>query len=247
MPLTDQDLISKFKLKPSDRILDIGGGSKQHDQINIHTLVDILPPEKAPYTYASKLKARHFVQLNIETDPLPFSDNHFDFVLCTHTLEDLHSPLHIIKEMSRVGKKGYIATPSRGIDMVFTDFDITNWLTGARRVPGLAHHKWFFENKKGVLHLTPKNYPLLYSPEFQYINWSGPEECQYSWQKQINIKYDPKLDIDIHLLIKNYRRFISQNQNHMRKATTNIFIDDPITIAKAYLKLLLKRGVGFRQ
>ncbi|MBM3546234.1 MAG: class I SAM-dependent methyltransferase [Alphaproteobacteria bacterium] len=55
-------------------------------------------------------------------DRLPYGDKSFDFVYCRHVVEDLDDPLHLCREMMRVGRRGYIETPSplaevcRGID-----------------------------------------------------------------------------------------------------------------------------------
>ena len=121
MPLSDQQIIEKFNIKPSDRILDVGGSMKQHQEIKIHTLVDIIRPEGAPYG-RSKLKAKNFVRLDITREKFPFKDKEFDFCICTHTLEDLTTPFLVIDEMSRVAKRGLIVTPSMGADTVFATF-----------------------------------------------------------------------------------------------------------------------------
>src|SRR5687768_10284392 len=142
MLLTDLEIIKKLKIKSTDRVLDIGGSMRQHEFIKIDTLADILPPEEAPY-WPTKLSANKFVKVDITKSKLPFKDKEFDVCLCTHTLEDLPSPFLVIEEMSRVAKRGLIVTPSMGQDMVFLPIDYTDWLTGARRVPGHAHHKWF--------------------------------------------------------------------------------------------------------
>ncbi len=144
--LTDEELIARFHIKLTDKVLDVGGSAKQHDLITINTIIDIVEPENTPYKQ-SNLTAKEFVKLDLNKDKFPFKDKEFDFVLCTHTLEDIDTPFLALEEMSRIGKRGYIATPSRGKDSEFSHFDITDWLTGPRRVAGLAHHQWFFENK----------------------------------------------------------------------------------------------------
>lgn len=128
MSLTDRRIIQRLKIKSRDRVLDVGGSMKQHGELQIDTLVDIISPEEAPYT-PSELKAKHFVKLDITHQKLPFENKEFDVCLCTHTLEDLPSPFSAIAEMSRVAKRGLIITPSMGTDMVFSHIDFTNWLT----------------------------------------------------------------------------------------------------------------------
>ncbi len=56
------------------------------------------------------------------SEKLPFADKEFDFVFARQIAEDLYDPFHFCEEMSRVGKRGYIETPSpmaemgRGVD-----------------------------------------------------------------------------------------------------------------------------------
>jgi len=181
--LSDREIINRFKVKSTDRVLDIGGSMKQRQEIKVDTLVDIIRPEKAPYS-ASRLLANRFIELDVTRQKMPFKDKEFDFCLCSHTLEDLTYPFLVIEEMSRVAKRGLIITPSMGDDMVFSHIDFTDWLSGARRLPGGAHHKWFFikENKK--LRVIPKNYPILYTRDFQVIRWKGEDEMILYWERK---------------------------------------------------------------
>ena len=241
--LTDLEIITKFNIKKTDKILDVGGAMKQHTDIKIDTLVDILQPEDAPYT-ASKLLAKKFIKLDITRDKLPFADKSFDFCLCSHTLEDLYNPFLIINEMSRVAKRGYISTPSMGQDMVFSRLDITDWLTGTVRVPGLSHHKWFFVKEGNILKVIPKNYGILYSSRFHLVNWRGENETEYYWEGKINFKQ--VTDLNIHALIDKYEKYLSKNKNKYLKGKPIIFLDNPLMILKAYTKLFLKRGEGYK-
>ena len=243
MPLTDKQIIEKFKIRTSDKILDVGGSMKQHREINIDTLVDIIRPEDAPYG-RSKLKAKNFVRLDITREKFPFKDKEFDFCICTHTLEDLTTPFLAIDEMSRVAKRGLIITPSMGFDMVFSHLNFTDWLTGARRVPGLGHHKWFFSNKSGKMAIIPKNYPLLYSGEFRFVKWLGEEEFIYYWEGKID--YQEVNDLDFHKLIGEYRKFVRTNREKLYKGLVLFYLDNPFYYLKEFFKLLLGKGEGFR-
>lgn len=53
---------------------------------------------------------RPFVMGDISA--LPFLDNSFDFVYCSHVLEHTNNPEIAMKELMRVGKRGYIELPS---------------------------------------------------------------------------------------------------------------------------------------
>jgi SAM-dependent methyltransferase len=67
--------------------------------------------------------------------PFPFPDKMFDFVVCSHTLEDVRDPLKVCSEIIRVGRAGYIETPSRLGESIM-DFD---------KLVGGSHHRWLVE------------------------------------------------------------------------------------------------------
>jgi len=152
-------------------------------------------------------------------------------------LEDVIDPRNALEEMSRVAKKGVIYTPSRGFDMTFTHYDITDWGTGGRRVPGFAHHHWFFETENSRLIITPKNYPLLYSTHFQFIRWTGPVENEFAWAGKIN--YRVFASTSFHDLIDNYQEFVFQSRSYLSRGKVLIWIDNPLTISKAIIKKIL--------
>lgn len=241
--LSDWEIIEKFKIKEGDRVLDIGGSMKQHDLIRVDTLVDLIRPEEAPYT-ASKLLARKYVRVDVTKEKLPFADKEYDFCLCTHTLEDLYNPFLLLDEMPRVAKRGLVTTPSMGKDMVYSRFDITNWMTGVVRTPGLSHHKWFFVKEGKLLKIIPKNYGILFSSQFHLVRWIGADETNFYWQNKI--EYMQVSDLNIHDLIDEYIRYLSANKAKYKKGTPVVFTDNPLVILKAYTKLILKKGKGFK-
>jgi ubiquinone/menaquinone biosynthesis C-methylase UbiE len=243
MLLTDGEIIKNLKIEPTDRVLDIGGSMMQHGEIEIDTLADIIRPEQAPYG-ASKLLAKKFIKADLTRGVLPFKDKEFDVCLCTHVLEDLPTPFPIMDEMSRVAKRGLIVTPSMGKDMEFGPIDFTDWLTGARRVPGEAHHKWFFVKIGDHLKVIPKNYPILYTKEFQIVRWTGEKEMEYYWQVKIN--YSEFSGLNIHKLIDEYKSYTDKNEKNIKIGTAVVFLDNPFNFAKAFAKKLLKRGPGYK-
>ncbi len=243
MLLTDEEIIKILKIKKTDRVLDIGGSMRQHAEIKIDTLADLIRPEESPYS-PSTLSAKNFVKVDITRGHLPFGDKEFDVVLCTHTLEDLPSPFLAIREMERVGKRGLIVTPSMGEDMKFLPVDFTDWRTGARRMPGQAHHKWFFVKEGGGLKIIPKIYPILYTSQFQITDWKGEAEMVFAWEEKIKFEEFP--GINIHAIIDEYKRFVKKNKKFITIGTALIFVDNPLAVLKAFLKIFLRRGEGFK-
>lgn len=116
--------------------------------------------------------------------PWPFPDKTFDFVVCSQMLEDVRDPVRACAEMIRVGRAGYIETPSRLMEHVL----------GLER-PGMAgycHHRWLvqiegatvsFRHKPHFLHTSSRYYvPRSYLrrvPEprgYNYLFWNGSFE-----------------------------------------------------------------------
>ena len=243
MFINDSEIIHKLGIKSSDRVLDVGGSMKQHDEIKVDTIADIIRPEESTY-YPSKLLAKHFVKVDITREKLPFKDKEFDVVLCTHTLEDLPTPFPVLSEIQRVGKRGLIATPTMGWDMTFGPINYTDWLTGARRMPGEAHHKWFFINDGKKLRILPKIYSVLFTPDFQIVKWSGKKEMLYFWKDKI--EYEELLGLNIHNVIDEYEKFMNTNRKYIKRGSAVIFLDSPFNFVKAFAKLIFKKGPGYR-
>lgn len=95
-------------------------------------------------------KPFHVIDLNC--DRLPYEDQSVDFVYCRHTLEDLDNPLHLLKEIQRVAKHGWLETPSpicevsRGVDAP----------GASHQGKGYNHHRNILWSNGQVIHVAPK-------------------------------------------------------------------------------------------
>jgi ubiquinone/menaquinone biosynthesis C-methylase UbiE len=91
----------------------------------------------------------------------PFSDKSFDFIVCSHLLEDVRDPISVCRELCRVGKAGYIETPSR-IREIFCKERLlfAKYLTGAIPEIGFYQHRWFVEAEGHHLRFTAKTAAL---------------------------------------------------------------------------------------
>ncbi len=74
-----------------------------------------------------------------------------DFILCTHTLEDIRDPVYVIERLQDVAKAGYISTPNKFAEMSHVD---------SHFFLGWSHHRWLFSLVKSgndwVLYFIPK-------------------------------------------------------------------------------------------
>lgn len=156
------------QLPPNARILDAGGWAFP-SPLATH-VIDLLPWE----TRRRKLQLERLAdeQFSKETwtqadfcSPefkIPYEDKFFDFAICSHTLEDLHSPIFLIRELNRTARAGYIEVPSRF-------YEQTIGIAGpSARYPGQNHHKWIVDEDDGVLVFFDKA-ESLHGPPSQYL------------------------------------------------------------------------------
>jgi ubiquinone/menaquinone biosynthesis C-methylase UbiE len=126
-------------------VLDIGGWWQPFPRADY--VLDAQPfhtrnQGKSPFTGPERFTPETWIVSDVNS-MLPFKDKEFDFVICSHVLEDIRDPIHLLKEISRVGKAGYVECPSRFYESI-------NGLEG-RGYVGLYHHRWFVELDEGGL------------------------------------------------------------------------------------------------
>ncbi len=113
-----------FEVKPGDKVLDLGSGNNPFP-LATH-LVDLFEQDNF-HRGGEKLTRddRPLLIANIES--LPFKDKEFEFVYCSHLLEHVDDPKRACEELIRVGKRGYIETPTRLSDMMFNFSYLHRW------------------------------------------------------------------------------------------------------------------------
>jgi SAM-dependent methyltransferase len=114
-----------FDIEPGQRVLDVGSGGYPFPYATVLTdrLVDDSPSRRERLVTMNKL----FVVSDVQE--LPFGNKSFDFVYCSHMLQCVKDPLAACREVMRVGKRGYIETPTLGKDTLFA------WARGLRMWP----------------------------------------------------------------------------------------------------------------
>jgi SAM-dependent methyltransferase len=115
-----------FNIKGNERVLDIGSGAYPFPYAT--HLADLYPKETTHRNEPLARDGRPFKVCNIES--LPYHDKEFDFVYCSHILEHVNDPARACEEIMRVGKRGYIETPTRMSDIMLNFTSLQN------------HHKW---------------------------------------------------------------------------------------------------------
>ena len=98
-----------FSLPRSYRVLDVGGGHYPHPRADI--VVEKYLDDNT-HRSGNVMKVAHQEVIHADGENLPFGDKEFDFVFCNHVLEHVEDPEKFVREIVRVGKSGYIETPS---------------------------------------------------------------------------------------------------------------------------------------
>lgn len=113
----------KFEIRPGDLVLDIGSGSDPFP-LATHLADRFLEPTE--HRDGALITNKPLVAADV--DALPFRNKSFDFVYCAHILEHVADPVRACSEIMRVGKRGYIETPTMAEDILFAfTRDIHKW------------------------------------------------------------------------------------------------------------------------
>jgi Methyltransferase domain len=175
-------------LGPDDVLLDIGGWGKPLTRAD--WVMDLMPYEtRGLYGQDGPPPERFsrdtWIQRDIcDREPYPFEDEQLDFVVCSHTLEDVRDPIWVCSEMVRIAKAGYVEVPSR-LEEQSSGFQ-GPWV-------GWGHHRWLIDVTDGRMEFVFKHHVLHnresdhFPPGFQQalapeqrvrtLWWEGSFEC----------------------------------------------------------------------
>ncbi|MBI3725227.1 class I SAM-dependent methyltransferase, partial [bacterium] len=126
-----------FEIAPGERVLDIGSGNNPFPKAT--HLADMYGSDnkhRGGQDIALLRDQRPLVFCDVEA--LPFRDGAFDFVYCSHVLEHVDDPVRACREIVRVGRRGYLETPTRVSDVMFN-------------FTRIRHHKWHVSAVGGTL------------------------------------------------------------------------------------------------
>lgn len=103
----------------------------------------------------------------------------FDFLVCTHTLEDISAAVMVCGMFSKIAKQGFIAIPSKYQELARHE--------GPWR--GYIHHRWIYDVVNGKFIGYPKQPFLEHISEVdEWVNKNSHinrEELQFFWKGEI--------------------------------------------------------------
>lgn len=136
-----QSRLFDFPIRQGDKVLDVGSGNVPFPRAT--ALADLTTSDHGYGRAGEPFKEIDGVPVyECAVERMPFEDDEFDFVYCSHTLEHVDDPERACREISRVGKRGYAETPTPAKDL---------WFATARS----SNHKWKVELDGDALRFTP--------------------------------------------------------------------------------------------
>lgn len=168
------------------KTLDIGGSYNFWSYPECLFLADLIEVKYAPEGFDnSKIKYFPFNIQNEKTwdELLNFVENNgkFDYIICSHTLEDIIVPTKLLDLLPKLGKMGYIAIPSK-----YNEFK--KLYNNPYR--GNAHHKQIIDIKNDEIIIYPKySFIEVYNSTNKILEQDQGEELCMFWSEQIPYKY----------------------------------------------------------
>ena len=140
-------------------VLDVGSGDKPHWRADV--LLDWLPGKDSAAQRSGYESARITRPLfHGDAANMPFADQVFDYVICSHLLEHVLDPAAVLEEMMRVAKAGYIEVPE----------------AASAKIVDFPTHLWWVRLLDGVLDFEPKQ-TRAFDPEIEaYLERSGLQQ-----------------------------------------------------------------------
>jgi hypothetical protein len=162
-------------IEPHHLVLDIGGWARPFNRAN--WVLDAEPFDTRGYYGANRpaqggdreffTKDTWVVRDICEHTPYPFADKQFDYVTCSHVLEDVRDPLWVCSEMRRIAKRGYIEMPSREAESCRgTEPNQVGW----------SHHRWYHRIHSHWRLSFPSSHLRSLSQERQ-VQWLFWDDC----------------------------------------------------------------------
>lgn len=183
-------LSSKFdKNIKNYRILDIGAGANPWSIEWLTHVADVFTDPEYINNFNENIKIFN-VDIN---DPRDWEvilkdveeNGKFDFIICSHTLEDVNNPKIACEMINKIATSGYISMPSKYAELFTFEYKADC------RLPykGYHHHRWIYQIKDNVLIGFPKMNFYDYVPfHFNQENAYGTE-IAFIWEGKFDYEF----------------------------------------------------------
>jgi glycosyltransferase involved in cell wall biosynthesis len=140
-------------IHPDWLVLDVGSGHRPNKRADV--LIDSEMGETIHRSGKTAISPKGKQMMVADALLMPFADKQFDYVIASHIAEHVDDPLQLCKEISRVGKRGYIECPGP-LDEFFLNEPFHKWIVKKNG------NTLFFKEKKNFKPFSPLIYGLYY-------------------------------------------------------------------------------------
>ena len=180
-------VIEQKKLNKNFKVIDVGGTMTGWSKDIIDALVDIQIPEKTN-TKTFKINISDEDEWK-DLNEYVKTNGKFDFSICTHTLEDISNPKLVCKQLSKISKAGYIAIPSKYIELSRLNDVGKEIMIDGRSFKGFIHHRYIFNIQNGNFFAYPK---LNFLEADDYYNLfattdANKQDLSFFWSDSIEL------------------------------------------------------------
>lgn len=195
-----------LNISSTDLVLEVGSGHRPCYRADVLCDKYLTDEERA-----DALKKDRPIFLS-DCHNLPFKDKVFDYIICSQILEHVQDPARCCEEISRVGKKGYIETPSMLWEKLHPTRDYHRWF-----ILLIDSTLIFFSKDKSELNsVFGALFEIMYSNSLEYHlffrSYRKLFEVRYEWHGRINYLVNPGDDFFRSFFVKpwgieEYNRF----------------------------------------
>jgi hypothetical protein len=220
-------------IRETDLVVDIGGGAQPLRRAD--KIVDVIPYDKRGSfgsigSMLERFRKEDWIVRDLcLREPLPFRDKEVDFVFCSHVLEDVRDPVWLCSEIVRIGKRGYIETPSR---LAESCRGMENF-----RYPGFMHHRWLIEYASGKSEIVFFHKSQLLNTDRNFVNiLAGSSVLSFFWEGSFGFREE--ILADQKAIRENLKSFVEEQRKNMSRS--QVFLNSVLYYAPAFL------GLGIR-
>lgn len=243
VPRSKKQILRELSISKNALVLEIGSGD------NPNPRSDVLSDKYLGYTPDREgreigIDRRPFVAC--DGQQLPFKDKSFDYIIASQTLEYIDDPDKFLKELTRVGKRGYIEVASEIREVLF-DWDARKYMASVNQQGRLIIRRKLGRSPFGSVFRKLQDHWLN---AFIGNNWSV-FNYTLEWEGSIDYIIDEdgievtKLQKELEIELKDARTQQGKYTNWLRATWTLIpnFIRQPVRLVRRATKLRNRRRV----
>jgi hypothetical protein len=171
-----------FNLSSRALVLEVGSGSNPWQRSDV--LLDRYYVDETGQRGGGEIFRDRRPMIVAAGERLPFKDKAFDFVYTCHVIEHAEDIVSMLREMSRVGKAGFLECPNPLLE----------------RILDQEQHNWYITNAGGKLLIAPKrdNNVTTREDRFYFRMMSDHFVVRHNWEKFVTrLQWNNSIEFEV--------------------------------------------------